>query len=142
MKEAFVATLLELARGGDDSDDEAYDSAGEGDDDDPLDEYAFWRAFKAQVKILRGEMGSEKGVKSDAEPEQTYSAYEGSAPEYDEMEPLLDAFAPKNRIKQPGEAILPLAPGLGAALDVAGKGKARDYASLFAHVGSLSPADW
>ena len=58
MKEAFVATLLELARDHDDDSDEESD----GDDgDDPLDDYELWRVFKAQVKILREEMGDGTG---------------------------------------------------------------------------------
>ncbi|KAL5391416.1 hypothetical protein DPSP01_001285 [Paraphaeosphaeria sporulosa] len=62
LKEAFVATLLDLARAHD-GDGEDEDSASK--DDDPLDKYEFWRAFKAQVKILRREMGSDEGRDDD-----------------------------------------------------------------------------
>jgi hypothetical protein len=55
MKEDFVATLLELARNhGNESDNE---EGSDSEDDDPLDKYEFWRAFKAQTKVLRKEMG-------------------------------------------------------------------------------------
>jgi hypothetical protein len=62
LKEAFVATLLELARthDGDDEDEESV-SHGDEDEDDPLEKYEFWRTFKAQVKILRNEMGDDAG---------------------------------------------------------------------------------
>lgn len=69
LKEAFVATLLELARSRDDDDDddeELYESEAD-DEDDPLDKYEFWRAFKAQVKILRREMG-EGGNSENEDP--------------------------------------------------------------------------
>jgi transitional endoplasmic reticulum ATPase len=47
LKEAFVATLLELARKhGDDDDEESYED--DEDEDDPLEKYEFWRVFKAQ----------------------------------------------------------------------------------------------
>ena len=54
LKEAFVATLLELARDedGSDSDSDEEDDSDDGEDGkDPLDKYEFWRMFKAQVKI-------------------------------------------------------------------------------------------
>lgn len=56
MKEAFVATLLDLARNhatGDTSDE---DGDSDDDDNDGLDKYKFWKVFKVQVKILRDEM--------------------------------------------------------------------------------------
>ncbi|KAF1974094.1 P-loop containing nucleoside triphosphate hydrolase protein [Bimuria novae-zelandiae CBS 107.79] len=70
LKEAFVATLLELARNRDDGDDDEESSLDneeddDDDEDDPLDKYEFWRAFKTQVKILRSEMGA--GGDSDGE---------------------------------------------------------------------------
>ncbi|KAF2810075.1 P-loop containing nucleoside triphosphate hydrolase protein [Mytilinidion resinicola] len=81
LKEAFVATLLDLAHNctmGDESDND-----GDDDGDDPLDKYELWKEFKAQVKVLRDEMGS------------TLSAADGSsfpfgnAADYEEMIPLL-----------------------------------------------------
>ncbi|KAF2016028.1 P-loop containing nucleoside triphosphate hydrolase protein [Aaosphaeria arxii CBS 175.79] len=63
LKEAFVATLLDLARNSDDdSDDEGEDVIDGSDDDesDPFAKYKIWRVFKAQVKILRREMGGEE----------------------------------------------------------------------------------
>jgi hypothetical protein len=72
LKEAFVATLLDLARthDGDEDEDEDEESVGHGssDEDDPLDKYEFWRAFKAQVKILRNEMGDDTG-NGDEDPD-------------------------------------------------------------------------
>lgn len=90
LKEAFVATLLELARSHGDGDEEL--SEDDPDDEDPLDKYEFWRAFKAQVKILRSEMGSEGETVTDAAPSAgaTLGAYEGISAAYDEMMPLLE----------------------------------------------------
>lgn len=70
LKEAFVATLLELARAHD-GDDEEEDCANNeaSDKEDPLDKYEFWRTFKAQVKILRREMGSDEGGGDDDGPD-------------------------------------------------------------------------
>ncbi|CAI6341833.1 unnamed protein product [Periconia digitata] len=66
LKEAFVATLLDLARNhDDDDDDESLEEEGD-EEDDPLDKYNFWRAFKEQVKILRDDMGS--GNEDGTEP--------------------------------------------------------------------------
>ncbi|KAF9730528.1 ATP-dependent Zn protease [Paraphaeosphaeria minitans] len=68
LKEAFVATLLDLARthdGDGDGDDGDEDSTNK--EDDPLDKYEFWRAFKAQVKILRSEMGNDEGSGGDGD---------------------------------------------------------------------------
>ncbi|KAH7132045.1 P-loop containing nucleoside triphosphate hydrolase protein [Dendryphion nanum] len=88
LKEAFVATLLDLARNREDESDDENDDATSGEDeDDPLDKYEFWRTFKAQVKILRSEMGNSKATgKSKA---QTDRAYEGISPEPDKLSPLL-----------------------------------------------------
>jgi hypothetical protein len=142
MKEAFVATLLELARGGDDSDSdgEADDSAGQGgdEDDDPLDEYQFWRVFKAQVKILRSEMGDGSNSQSEA-AEGNVGAY-GSTSRCDDMVPLLDAIGLQDIGRQPGDAALPLAPpprvgGMGRT----GEGRSVDYADLFAAGMGTSP---
>lgn len=66
LKEAFVATLLDLARAHD-GDDEDEDSSSK--EEDPLDRYEFWRAFKAQVKILRREMGDDEGRGDDDDPD-------------------------------------------------------------------------
>ncbi|KAF2265602.1 P-loop containing nucleoside triphosphate hydrolase protein [Lojkania enalia] len=89
MKEAFVATLLDLARN-DGSEDE--DDALESDGDDPLDKYLFWRAFKAQVKILRSEMGSETSASVRSNAGTTLGAYEGFSSGCGELIPLLDAM--------------------------------------------------
>jgi len=58
LKEAFVATLLELARNN--QDEEYFDDEASSDDDDPNDKYELWRAFKAQVDILRKEIKEDK----------------------------------------------------------------------------------
>lgn len=92
LKEAFVATLLELARthDGDDEDDESV-SSDTSDDDDPLDKYEFWRAFKAQVKVLRNEMGDGDGGDEDAGPDPRLRIFdEGiSSLEYEKMTSML-----------------------------------------------------
>ena len=92
MKEAFVATLLELARSHDgDSDSDGDDSGDDGDDgDDPLDKYEFWRYFKATVRILRKEMSSDKSA--DASSHAGLGLPEGFSTEYEEMVPLLDGM--------------------------------------------------
>jgi hypothetical protein len=81
LKEAFVATLLELARNATmgDGSDEDRDDVG----DDPLDKYELWREFKTQVKVLRDEMRS-----SQSAGDVTNAQY-GSAADYEEMIPLL-----------------------------------------------------
>jgi transitional endoplasmic reticulum ATPase len=60
IQEAFVATLLELARRRTDNLVDIVEELrlDEGDKDD-LDQYVFWRVFKKQVKILRVDMGSQ-----------------------------------------------------------------------------------
>lgn len=81
LKEAFVATLLELARkhtlGNEDEEN------GGGDEDDPLDKYELWKEFKKEVKVLRDEMGSSKSAVNKAEQYH-------SAAEYEELLPLLE----------------------------------------------------
>ncbi|KAF2683487.1 P-loop containing nucleoside triphosphate hydrolase protein [Lentithecium fluviatile CBS 122367] len=88
LKEAFVATLLELARnhGGDD-DEDSYDDDEE---DDPLIKYNFWRTFKEQVKVLRDDMGSETIADSSSKAGAAAGVYEGFLAGYEEMMPLLE----------------------------------------------------
>ena len=103
LKEAFVATLLELARNQDDD-----DEAGLGDDDDdedPFDKYEFWRAFKEQVKILRSEMGDSTDVGSDLPGQPRVSSEQHS-----EIVALLDAIRLQGS-SEPCKAVLPLARG-------------------------------
>jgi transitional endoplasmic reticulum ATPase len=89
LKEAFVATLLELARKhGDDDDEESYEDGD--DDEDPLEKYEFWRVFKAQVKILRDDMGSETITESSSKAGETAGAYEVFPAGYEEMMSLLE----------------------------------------------------
>ncbi|KAF1953956.1 P-loop containing nucleoside triphosphate hydrolase protein [Byssothecium circinans] len=96
LKEAFVATLLELARNHDgDDDDGDVEALGDAEDEDPLDKYLFWRTFKAMVKSLREDMGDDKpdngsgGTKP--EPRDSNRAYkEGFSAGYEEMLPLLE----------------------------------------------------
>ena len=52
LQEAFVATLLVLARK------EQLDETDSGRHDDDLDQFELWRIFKAQVRDLRSDMGS------------------------------------------------------------------------------------
>jgi len=62
IQEAFVSALLDIAHGR--NNDEIFvDELGGGDD---YDKYELWRAFKAQVKILRDEMDA-KGSTGDLE---------------------------------------------------------------------------
>jgi hypothetical protein len=86
LKEAFVATLLELAREHEDNDEESND---DDDEDDPLDKYEFWRAFKAQAKALRDDMGSGT-IGSSSQAGGTARAYEAFPLGYEEMIPLLE----------------------------------------------------
>lgn len=53
LQEAFVATLLVIARR------EESETADSGRHDDDLDHFELWRIFKAQVRDLRSDMGSE-----------------------------------------------------------------------------------
>lgn len=101
LKEAFIATLLELARNHQDDDE---DSLEDDDDEDPLDKYEFWRAFKEQVKILRSEMSDSANVGSDA------GATSGTSSEHAEIVSLLDAIRFQGSM-QVGKAALPLAMG-------------------------------
>lgn len=84
LQESFVATLLELARSGEDS--ESSDSDDEG-DGTPLDRYELWRVIKKQIKILRDQMDSSKPAVSEA---CEAGAGGGFASAYEEMLPLLD----------------------------------------------------
>lgn len=55
-----------MARSHDDSDEEGDSSDQEGKGgDDGLEKYEFWRVFKAQVKMLRSEMGDGGGSAAD-----------------------------------------------------------------------------
>lgn len=93
LKEAFVATLLDLARthDGDDDEDEASGNNEANEEDDPLDKYEFWRAFKAQVKILRKEMGNDEGSGDEGlEPQPRVADAGISSSEYVSMAPMLE----------------------------------------------------
>lgn len=57
MQEAFIATLLEMARRGSDELAEVMKGFTLDNDDDDLDDYLLWRVFKEQAKILRDDMG-------------------------------------------------------------------------------------
>ena len=119
MKEAFVATLLELARNhGDDSDsDEGSDDDNE---DDPLDKYELWRVFKETVKTLREDMGGESIAKPRAD--ERFSSAEMVAL-LDEMraqggsQPSKAASPLEMAHRVPGEAQLPQAQLLGQSVD-------------------------
>jgi hypothetical protein len=104
LKEAFVATLLELARNSDEDDETSF---GDNDDDeeDPFDKYEFWRAFKAQVKILRSEMGDSTDVGSDLP-----GTPRASSAQHSEIVALLDAIRLQGS-SEPGKAGLSLARG-------------------------------
>ncbi|TKA68438.1 hypothetical protein B0A49_08547 [Cryomyces minteri] len=72
MQEAFVATLLVIARHHVDTHgDKACDGGGGnvGGNDDDLGDYEFWRIMKEQVKIPRSDMGTAILVCSDTELE-------------------------------------------------------------------------
>lgn len=100
LKEAFVATLLELARNHDDDDE--YDCASDS-EDDPLDKYELWRTFKEQVKILRSEMASE--TPGTFSSEARLGAYEGFSAAYEEMMPLLENMRLQGDSQQPCKAV-------------------------------------
>jgi transitional endoplasmic reticulum ATPase len=90
LKEAFVATLLELARKVDGDDDE--ETSGDDEEDDPLDKYEFWREFKTTVRSLRDDMGSEPGDGDEPKhPGGRTRAYnEGFSDGYEKVLPLLE----------------------------------------------------
>ncbi|TKA62119.1 hypothetical protein B0A49_08269 [Cryomyces minteri] len=79
MQEAFVATLLVIARHHVDTHgDKACDDGGGGNvggNDDDLDDYEFWRIMKEQVKIPRSDMGTAILVCSDTELETEDSSF-------------------------------------------------------------------
>ncbi|KAF2112458.1 P-loop containing nucleoside triphosphate hydrolase protein [Lophiotrema nucula] len=134
MKEAFVATLLDLARNHeDDSDDEDAEGDDDDDGDDPLKKYEFWRAFKAQVKILRNEMGSGSSTRVKPNTGATLGGLEGISADYEEMMPLLDAMRMQGT-PQPSKAASSLAmtfPGM--------QGEASGSDSGFGQSSVLSP---
>ena len=94
-----MATLLELARNHQDDD----EASLEDDDEDPLDKYEFWRAFKEQVSILRSEMGSGTDIASGA------GAASTSAAEHAEIVSLLDAIRLQGSARPESKAASPLA---------------------------------
>jgi SpoVK/Ycf46/Vps4 family AAA+-type ATPase len=87
LKEAFVATLLDLARNANDDDDA--NAFGDGEDDDPNDQYEFWRSFKVQVKILRDDMSTGTSVSPAAPADGTQ---EGVIAAYEEILPLINTL--------------------------------------------------
>lgn len=96
MQEAFVATLLALARDHtsivkDDGHDGGSDG-GSDDDDDDLDQYEFWRVMVEQVKILREDMGGRNSVSHGLPNTSTNEAYLG----LDETTPLMSAVGALN----------------------------------------------
>lgn len=107
MQEAFVATLLALARDhtstakSDDGHDGDSDGGSDGDDDD-LDQYEFWRVMVEQVKILREDMGGRNSVSHNLPNTSTNEAYLG----HDETTPLMSAVGALNDLD------LGAAPGL------------------------------
>jgi len=99
-----VATLLELARNHDDDGEDSL-ADGDEDDEDPLDKYEFWRAFKETVKILRSEMADSTRVDSNAG-----TTAGASSDQHAEIVALLDAIRLQGST-QPCKAALPLAKG-------------------------------
>jgi transitional endoplasmic reticulum ATPase len=91
LKEAFVATLLDLARNNsDDGDEDEEESQTEDEGDDELDKYNFWRSFKTQVKILRSEMGNDEPSRPGPQLRALPGAYEGISRVNGEAMPLLE----------------------------------------------------
>jgi len=70
MQEAFVASLLTIARSHADN---PKDKSRKHDKDDDLDRYELWRAFKDQVKALRKDMDTDGS--NDATVQQTVLSY-------------------------------------------------------------------
>ena len=72
LQEAFVATLLAIARRrseGFNLRNAHFETGDEDDDDEDLDEYELWREMKKQVKLLRDDMGSQPQPKPVVYPE-------------------------------------------------------------------------
>jgi hypothetical protein len=144
MKEAFVATLLELARNhGDDSDDSDDEDDGAGDNndgddnpDDPLDKYEFWRVIKEQIKLLREEMGSEPAVESPVAAPQPppVEAYDVNAFQSQEMSLFLESLGLRDEGRPRRKADVPWAAPDGRAERSAGR------AELPSLIPGLSPA--
>lgn len=137
MKEAFVATLLELARDhdDDDEDDESVDNEAE-DEDDPLDKYEFWRAFKAQVKVLRREMG-QGGDSDDVEepgpaprPMPTPPSDAGFLGVEYEMTPLLEKMRLQSRLQETASPQASADTGPGRQLASSARGPIDGFAPL------------
>lgn len=137
MKEAFVATLLELARSQeDDSDNEGDDDEG---DDDQLSKYQIWKVFKAQVKILRSEMGSNESAIGESTAGARLGAYEGISSEYEEMMPLLDAMRLQSEPQQHCKATSPLAMHVGSSQGASAKGRFEGSSSVLSPIHAFAP---
>lgn len=80
LQEAFVATLLVLARRNTEG------GGSDDDDDDELDKYEFWRVMKQQVKNLREDMGSSKDKSAGLSEVMTKAAVDSAQ---EELVPLL-----------------------------------------------------
>jgi hypothetical protein len=75
-QEAFMATLLAMARDHGESSDWISCGSQKGSDHDDLDRYELWRVIKKQVKILREDMDTSEP--DDPEPERD-SMFHGKA---------------------------------------------------------------
>lgn len=144
MKEAFVATLLEMARNADDFSESGGDNDGDDDGSDPLDKYELWRVFKAQVKILRNEMGGDEAPGNGTTAGPASGAYEGYSSAqvgFQEITPLLDAMKLQKGATQPqGEAVSSSAMHTGESHDVCAKGRlAEGNSSVLSPIHSFAP---
>ena len=102
LKEAFVSTLLELAR--DHADSTGEESYDDDEENDPLEKYEFWRAFKAQVAVLRGDMDSEVGGRLASHARVAVGGYEGISGGAGDMAPLLQNMRLQGGVRPPGKA--------------------------------------
>jgi transitional endoplasmic reticulum ATPase len=69
IQEAFVATLLEIARRDTDNAEVSKEKDG-----DNLNQYLLWRIFKEETAILRKDMGSRQALVTEAYPRVQYNA--------------------------------------------------------------------
>lgn len=88
LKEAFVATLLELARKHTGDEDDGCDDRE--DDDDSLDKYEFWRIMKEQVETLRSQMSNGQHA-GGSRMDSTGKICEAYSPDDEELRPLLES---------------------------------------------------
>lgn len=101
MQEAFVASLLDIARQDDDDDPEQMDQRpriigsadvdDEEEDPDDLDNYLLWRVFKEQVKVLRENMGTDDNA-LDGSQQLSHAVQNHGLPTISNPPPIMQSF--------------------------------------------------